>query len=216
MATLYQSGRGVARDEIRACGLFLKAATSTNPLLTQSLALAQAIHRDQPAMRDLCTLAGVGWKDPPAASFTLGPDHWVRIDHEGFVVGYNGVQKRAVMTMGGVGFVYLPIRHTWLDVSRPVAARRHFIEFFTWIPFPGQPWSLVWSVYEVVGSHTNAVEGQGGFITTVVATVAAPQPPAPFAVEDVARIRVTADGEVEWLVSGPNALSGVIPYPESR
>jgi len=120
------------------------------------------------------------------------------------------------VAMGGVGFEYLPIRHTQLDVSRPVAARRHFIEFFTWFPFPGQPWSLVWSVYEVVGADTRAVEGEGGFITTVITRMAEPQAPASFAVEDLARIRVTADGEVEWVVSGAYALSGVIPYPEPR
>jgi hypothetical protein len=217
LATLYQSGRGVVHDDIRACGLYLKAATSPNPLLTQSLALARAIHRDEPLVRDLCTAASVGsWRDPPATSFTLGPDHWVRIDHEGFVVGYKGTQKRALMTMGGLGFVYLPVRHTQLEVSRPVATRRHFIEFFTWIPFPGQPWTLVWSLYEVVGADTLAVSSQGGFITTVLTTVAGAQPPESFAVEDVARIRVNADGEAEWGVSGANPLSGVIPYPEPR
>ena len=215
LATLYQSGRGVVQDDIRACGLYLKAATSASPLMTQSLALAQAIHRDEPLVRDLCTAASVGsWRDPPATSFTLGPDHWVRIDHQGFVVSYKGTQKRALMTIGGLGFVYLPARHTQLDVSRPVATRRHFIEFFTWIPFPGQPWMLVWSLYEVVGADTLAVSGQSGLI--VLTTVAAAQPPASFAVEEMARIRMNADGEAEWVVSGANPLSRVIPYSELR
>lgn len=217
LATLYHSGRGVVFNDIRACGLYLTAATPANPLLSQALALAQAIHMDQPAIRDLCSAASTSWRDPPAASFTLGPNHSVRIDHEGFVVTYKGTQKQAVMTMGGPGWVYLPTRHTPLEVSHPVAVRRHFIEFFTWMPpFLDQPWSLVWSVYEVVGGEALPVHGQGNLVTTVLATIAAAQPPASFAVEDVARIRVNADGEAEWVVSGANPRSAVIPYTELR
>lgn len=215
LATLYDSGRGVAANPIRACGLYLGAATPTSPLLTQSLALAQVIHRDHPAIRDLCSGANIGgWRDPPASSFTLGPDHWVRIDQDGFVVGYKGAQKNAAMTIGGPGVVFLPTRHTQVDVYRPVTVRRHFIEFFTWIPpFLDQPWSLVWSVYEVAGAEAIAVRGEGGvLVTSVLTTIAAAQPPASFAVEDVARIRVNTDGEAEWVVSGANPRSRVIPY----
>jgi hypothetical protein len=104
-----------------------------------------------------------------------------------------------------------------LDVSHPVAVRRHFIEFFTWMAqFSGQPWSLVWSVYEVAGAEALAVRGQGGLVTSILTTIATAQPPASFAVEDWARIRVNADGEAEWVVSGENPRSQVIPYTVSR
>ena len=136
MATLYHSGHGVGLNQIRACGLYLRAAIPTNPLLTQSLAPTQMIHLDDPFMRDPCSGASVGvWRDPPATSLTLGQDHWVRIDQAGFVVGYKGIEKTAAITMGGPGWVFLPIRHTQLDVSFPIAARRDFIEFFIWMPY---------------------------------------------------------------------------------
>lgn len=215
MATLYHSGHGVPMNQIRACGLYLRAATPTNPLLTQSLALAQMIHLDSPFMRDQCFAASVGtWHEPPAATFTLGRDHWVRIDQAGFVVGYRGTQKPAAMTMGGLGWVFLPIRHTQLDVSRPVMVRRHFIEFFIWMPATVSDqalWTLWWSVFEVVGADTLAVPGEG-----MLTTITAAQPPTSFAIEDVARIRVNADGEAEWVVLGANFRGGVIPYTGSR
>jgi hypothetical protein len=211
MATLYHSGHGAALNQIRACGLYLRAAaTPASPLQVQSLALARVIHMDVPVIRDECTAASAGaWGDPPAALFTLGQNHWVRIDQEGFVVGYKGTQKTVPMTMGGPGWMFLPIRHTQLDVSRPVAVRRHFIEFFMWVPYVDQAgWTLWWSAYEVVGA--DAVWARGDGILTAAHT------PPSVAVGDVARIRVNADGEAEWVVLGANPRSGLIPYTGSR
>jgi hypothetical protein len=215
MATLYESGRGVAMDQTRACGLYLRAATPTNPLQAQSLALAQMIHRDVPVMRDLCAAVVVGpSRNPPAASFTLGPDHWMRIDREGFVVRYRGAQKTAALTIGGPGGAFLPARHTPLDVSRPVPIRRHFIEFFVWMPqtvSDQRSWSLWWAAKEIVGTETLDVPGAG-----ILVTLTATQPPLSVTVEDIARIRVNAEGEAEWAVSGPNPHGGVIPYTGPR
>jgi hypothetical protein len=215
MATLYESGRGVALNPIRACGLYLRAATSKNPLLSQSLVLAQLIHRDLPPVRDLCAAASsYAWQDPPARSFTLGQDHWARLGREGFVVGYKGAQETAAITMGGPGWAYVLIRHTPLDVSRPVAMRRHFIEFFFWLPHTDSDpleWDLRWMVFEVVGTDPLAVPAG-----SILANIVAAQPPASAPVDDLVRIRVNADGEAEWARSGPNPRSGVIPYLEVR
>jgi len=214
MATLYHGGHGVARNEIRACGLYLRAATITNPLQHQSLALAQSIYRDQPFMRKQCVAARVGiWRDPPLTSVALGRDHSVQIDAAGFVVDYRGTRHRAAMPMGGVGWVFLPIRYTQLDVTRPVAARRHFIEFFFWMPIDSlEPakWALLWSAYEVVGAETRAVSDVG-----TLAIITAAEPPASLGIEDAARIRVNAEGDVEWAVSGAHARDGVIPSTDS-
>jgi TPR repeat protein len=65
MATLHESGSGVARNPMHACGLYLKAATPTNPLLTQSLALARMTHRDQPLVYEHCVAAiAHPWRNP--------------------------------------------------------------------------------------------------------------------------------------------------------
>jgi hypothetical protein len=195
MATLYHSGHGVAANEIRACGLYLKASTPVNPLQNQSLALAQAIHSREPLMRN-CYAASVGtWREPHAASYTLGANHWVRIDRTGFVVGYQGTQHVAAMPMGCAEMVFLPSRHTQVDVAHPVATRRHFIEFFMWIPDDSSAparWTLWWSAYEVTGADVRHVGNDGA-----LATAAGARPPATFPVDDAARIGVNTEGEME-------------------
>lgn len=213
MATLYHSGRGVAMNSVRACGLYIRAGIQENPLMAQSLALAHTIHHDVPLLLEECVAASRRpWIDPPPASFALAKDHWVRIDSEGFVVGYNGIQKTAAMPLGGVGWMYLPTRHTQLDVSRPVSTRRHFIEFFIWMP-PGAgqaAWALVWVPFEIVGAETRPVPARGILATAV------DRPPSSFAVDEVLGFRVNADGEAEWAVRGPNPRGGVIPFTDPR
>lgn len=215
MATLYESGRGVAVSSMHACGLYLKAATPANPLLTQSLALARMIHRDLPLPYQLCVAASTHpWHNPPPTSFTIGQDHWVRIDQRGFVVGYQGTQKTATIGLGGPGLVFLPIRHTQLEVSRPAPARRDFIEFFLWVPHPvsdRSEWALRWIVYEIVGAETLMVALDGA-----LANVRAAQPPVSAADEEMARLRVNANGEAEWVVLGTNPRTAVIPPAGSR
>lgn len=215
LATLYESGRGVAMNPIRACSLYLRAATPTNPLMAQSLALAKRIHQDVPFMRERCSAATVGlWRDPPAVSFALGPNHTVHFDQEGFVASYNGTRKVAALTLGGAGWTFLPTRHTQVDVTRPVAARRHFIEFFIWMPnaVAATPtWELQWAVFEIVGTDTIAVQ-TGGPMASIIAT----QPPTDDAIEALAQIRVDANGAAEWAILGPTPRRAVIPDRGSR
>jgi len=215
MAALYHAGRGVAMNPDRACGLYLRAATPTNPLMSESIALAQTIHHDVPLLRKECEAASHGrWIDPPPASFALDNGHRVRIDDTGFVVTYAGTEKTAAMPLGGVGRVYLPSRHTRLDVSHPVKARRHFIEFFIWMPpraMGTETWALTWVPFEIVGHDPRQFAGQG---PVVIAT--ADRPLTSFAVDDVVSLRVNAEGEAEWEVRGPNPRGGLIPLPEPR
>lgn len=215
MATLYHSGRGVAMNQIRACGLYLRAATIASPISRQALALAHTIYMDVPVLQRECSEASLGvWGEPAAVSFTIGLDHWVQIDQAGFVVYDKGVRKATAMTMGGVGWVFLPTRHTQLEVSRPSAMRRDFIEFFFWVPDVSADqttWALVWSVIEVSGVETRPVLQVG----VLVATDAA-EPTGTAAMDDVVRLQVNAEGEAEWIVTGANRRSGVIPPQGSR
>jgi hypothetical protein len=215
LATLYESGHGVAMNPIRACSLYLRAATPTNPLRTQALALAERIHQDVSFMWERCSAATVGlWRDPPAVSFALGPNHMVRFDQEGFAVSYNGIRKVAALTLSGPGWTFLPTRHTQVDVTRPTAAHRHFIEFFIWMPDtasgPGT-WNLQWVVFEIVGTETISVP-TGGTVASAVAT----QPPVDDAIENLAQIRLNANGAAEWAILGPTPRSAVIADRGSR
>jgi hypothetical protein len=215
MAALYQSGLGVASNSMRACGLFLAAGKPSNVVLSQSLALAASIHTNVPVMVELCSAASLGdWRSPPHASFTLGPEHLVTLDDMGLTVSYNGTQKKPRIDWGGPGWQFLPTRHTPLDVSKPIATRRHFIEFFVWIPDKASDppvWRLQRSLFEVVGLEFVHVLGDGR-----LATIAAATPSTSSDDRVLARLQVNADGEVEEVVSGESPRTRVIPYPELR
>jgi len=215
MAALYQSGLGVGPNQMRACGLFLAAARPSNVLMSQSLALAASIHHEIPLVTQFCSAASVeGWRSPPFTSFTLGADHWVRLDDTGLAVGYNGTQNRPPIDWGGPGYRFLPIRYTPLAVSAPIATTRHFIEFFVWTPDRASDppvWTLQWWIFEVIGSEFVRVPG-----VRRLATMMAVSPPTASDDRVLARLQVNADGEAEETVSGTDPVTRTIPYPEFR
>ena len=74
MAILYEAGRGVERDSVRACGLFGQAAAPANPFMEQASALASGMRQQFGPNRDFCGLIGGGRGQAPAP-FTFQPNH---------------------------------------------------------------------------------------------------------------------------------------------
>ena len=112
------------------------------------------------------------------------------------------------------GAVYLPIQHTQLDVTRPIVTRRHFFQWFGWIPHPaGNPssWSLQWMLSEVVGDQLLYSASE-----TSLVVVNGPTRPAAYDVTSLVRLRVNANGEAEFtIVAGSSSRTEVIqskPY----
>jgi hypothetical protein len=216
MAMLYASGHGIARNSTRACGLYLNAATPSNPLMNQALDLARSLQEQYGGKAAAFCDAASAFRSRalPPKTFTLAQDHWVTIDENGATVGHMGHEKRTYMGGSG-GLVSLPIRHTPLDVTRPIETRRHFIQGFLWMPsrMSDPPtWTLGWVLHEVVGLDFVPVAGE-----RELTTIMAPRPPDAIDVEKLARVSVNANGEAEWIVSGgPNPRSGVVPFRESR
>jgi hypothetical protein len=215
MATLYEAGNGVARNGLRACGLYVAAASPANPFMSQSLRLALAFQEQSvPPLAQPCAPFSADDRGLPPTSFDLAPDHRIAMDRSGATISYRGKQAQTYSEMGGAGWVYLPPRHIELVVSRPVAASRHFIQLFIWWPETSDRsvWSLGWILKEVIGLEFLPVTGDKRLLTLTV-----PQPPASFDVESVADVRVNANGEAEWVVSpGPGSHSAVIPFRELR
>lgn len=118
--------------------------------------------------------------------------------------------------IGGADWMYLPVRHTALDVTRPVQTRRHFIEFFIWIPYTDHRigdrpmWGLQWFVYEVDRDDVRDVR-----VGHELQTITASQPPLSQELESLAEVRVNSNGESEWAVRGQTIASGVIPLTEA-
>jgi len=213
LALAYQSSPGWSGSS-RACGLFMKAATSTSPVAAQAQVLATALQMESDLMRTQCTLASVrGWGQPAWTTFTLAPGHTVRIDSSGFSVDYEQTSRSTGEGWGGAGWQFLPIRLTELATSLSGQGRRYFIELFAWTPHTpddSTQWSLVWFAYEVVGADVISVPGNGG-----VVTVFGSAPPESFPIGDFARFLV-ADGEVQRVILGPNGRRVSIPDGSSR
>ena len=213
MAVLYETGRGVARDTMRACGLFLQAAASDSPFAQQAAVLGGRLKSEfGPMAAQLCA-SGPRHEMPPAL-FTLGPDHSVQYTSNSIIVRYHGAEQR-VGTGMLPGVIPLPIVHTPLDVTRPVQERRHFLQSFLWSPdSPSAPasWTLGWILAEVVGGDYVNITGERN-----VFAVRGAKPPADFTLSSAARVFVDANGEAAWVIAGgANPRSAVVPRREPR
>ena len=220
LGMMYQSGRGVQRNIFRACGYYKSVAESGSPFTNQARALLDALLEASPGAIMACTTDG--WTIVPAASFTLGPEHSFKIDESGVTVSYRGAVQHKSMQFDFPGLQLLPVRYTPLDVTRPIAARRHFIQFFSWVSdrvlgrggrgglLP--TWTLQWTLYEVIGTDFEAVVNERS-----LAAIISARPPKSFDHESTIKVRVNANGEAEWVIlKGPNTRSSVIPLKESR
>ena len=217
LAALYDSGRGVARNQLRACSLYASAASPSSPLMPQALDIVQTIGESwakAPAAAAVCAPVNtLPWGEASPASFTLGAGHWVRIDATGTTIGFGGDEHRTGSS-GGPGIVYLPIQYTPVDVSSPVAMRRHFIQSVIWHrdrPADLPTWSLGWLLNEVVGLEMFMVAGDPR-----LATITSPQPTA-IDTSRLVEVRVNATGEAVWAIKDPaNTRGGIIPLKGGR
>jgi hypothetical protein len=219
LASLYDSGRGVARNQRRACSLYASAASAATPLTPQALDIVQTIGESwaaAPAAAAVCAPANtLPWGEASPASFTLGAGHWIRLDAASTTIGFEGAEHRTVASRSGPGIVFLPIQYTPVDASSPVAMRRHFIQSFIWhrnSPADLSTWSLGWILDEVVGGELFIVTGDPQLITTT-----APQPPSAIDTSRLVEVRANATGEVEWRIKDPaNPRGAVIPRNGGR
>ena len=101
----------------------------------------------------------------------------------------------------------LPMQHAAFDVTQPAAARRHFLHSLKWWPDTPGSWALGWTLIEVVGAQFFVVTGDPRLMATTAA-----EPPAAIDLASVAALRVTDEGDVEWVISRSiNPRSGIVP-----
>jgi hypothetical protein len=207
MGMLYAAGKGVQMDSMRACTLFAAAAKPSNPFMEQASAVFAGLMQQMGPGSALCLRPPA--TGPRPMSFVLGPDYRVDVTPNELVVHYRGIDKTE--PIGTIpGSLSLPVRYSPLDVTRPVATRRHFIQQFMWWQEPRDTstWMLGWIVGEIVDGAYVPIVGERN-----VASTTAPRPSASLDVDSVARVRVNAQGEAEWQVlGGPNPRSEVIPW----
>jgi len=210
LATMYESGRGVERNLMRACGLFLKAASAGGPFGDQAVQLSRSLREELGRASEFCS-ADAKWRPLPQASFTLGVEHTVTFGSDAILVRYRGQEGR--MGIGALpDSLTLPPIYIPLDVTRPQRGRRHFMQSFTWWRAAGSEWKLGWMLSEVVAAEILPVTGNPNLMTSEAA-----QPPDVIDFTALVRVRLSNDGEAEWaILGGPNPRSETVPWREPR
>ena len=212
---LYESGRGVPRDVLRACALYSRAEDGGLPFisrLAEELLLSLRGSLEFKQFKECDLLAAIGFDHGvQPLTFSLGPGHSVTVDVGGATITYQGKESHIDVFPGIAGIVILPARHTALSSGRsPVA--RNFLEFFTWAPNPNQGlWSLNWLLFEVIGDDFVPIADD------ILTTSAAAQPPIDLDTTQMTRVRVNDAGDAEWAVlTGPNQQSEIIETEAER
>jgi hypothetical protein len=185
----------------RACGLFLRAAGRPNSFAAQSAALAAVVRDQLGDGASFFCIADETWQGGPPLTFSLGPEHQVVFTDRSVRVIYKD-KEQSTNLLPSPDVVYLPVTCTPLTVTQPVAAKRHFLQSFMWVRDPAArpvSWKLYWALSEVVDDQwiLNANE--------VLSVVNGDTPPASHDVSNLARIRVNANGEAEFTITGGSA-----------
>ena len=211
LAVLYETGQGVRPDLLRACGLYLGAAARANPFSEPAAAIAASMRAQLGDGAALCVADK--WQGGPPQSFSLGPGHRVVFADTNVTVT-QGEQETRMTILIPAGAAFLPIKHTPLTVTKAIAARRHFFEWFQWTPdVPGNPssWTLTWLLSEVVGGQWMA------FREEKLAVVNTPTRPESHEATSRVQLRVNENGAAELTIfGGTSPRTEVIPWQGSR
>ena len=214
LAILFHAGEGVKGDWPRACQLFLRASRGPDPFSKQAGALAESMQEQfQGAASELCA-AEESWQGGPPPSFVLGPDHRISFADLRVLVTRGDDEQRTSIRLPA-GAVFMPIQHTALAVTRPTEARRHFFEWFAWVPDPiahPSSWTLTWTLSEVVDEGWIATTGEKN-----LAVVSGAAPPSSYDVGRLVRLQVNDRGEAAFTITGGTSpRTEVIPWSGSR
>ena len=219
MAGLYETGRGVPFDSLRACALYMRAALNhENPFGREADRLFAASNsRGQEFNEECQRLAIIGFDHGfEPVTFDLGPRHAVAWTLSGATVTYGDKTTREPMAFGVRGTRFLPIHHRELATGPTNSVFRHFIEVFVWEPSGmSGPWKLQWQVFEVVRDELIRIDAAN----EPLATVEGDAPPAreSFDVRDYALVRVDDEGKAEWAVlKGPRPTTQRIETESER
>jgi hypothetical protein len=220
MAMMYESGRGVPADAIRACTLYGLGGLGPfdgSPFSKQSLKLFQNVRQSLGREQfEECTLfQSIGFDHGfQSATFALESADSIAIDLRSATITYQGKQRRVdALVPTAHGVLFLPIEHTRLLAGSARSTPHHYIEVFRWIPIERQTWVLMWSLSEVI--RDNVIRVTTGELTRV----SAPRPPADssFDIREFVQLGVNDSGVPEWtILTGRDARSHGIPSEAER
>jgi hypothetical protein len=210
LALVYHDPNGGRFDQLRACGLFLRSASRAHPFAEQSAALAAAIQLQLQDGASHC-VAEEHWGNRPSQAFDLGAGHRIVFADTNITVTYADQDQRTPIGIPR-GAVLVPIQYTPLTVTRPTSTRRHFFQWFQWMPdktVNPSRWTLDWALIEVVGGNWIWLKGEKS-----LATVSGQTPPESYDFGKRLQLAVNASGDAQFTVTGDDApRTEVIPPP---
>lgn len=219
MAGLYDAGRGVPIDPLRACALYSRAASQGSTVLGReaSRLLKGAIFSHGPEFTEDCqVLANVGLDNGfEPVTFDLGPGHFVEWTLAAATVTYAGKTTRVRTGRTGPGARILPLEHSELATGPAGSDKRHFVRMFLWRPTgDGREWQLFCDLFEIVRDQVIHVETLGPLATT---DAAAPPSAGSFNAADYVVLRVDGQGHAERAVlTGPHLTTERIESDAER
>jgi hypothetical protein len=219
MAGLYETGRGVPFDSLRACALYMRAATNyENPFGREAgRLLAASLSRGSELNEECQLLANIGFEHGfEPVTFDLGPGHFVAWTLTGATVTYGDKTTRVPVPLAVRGTRFLPLHHAALATGPTRSVARQFIEVFVWEPSGSSgPWTLQWHVFEVVRDELIRVDVSDEPLATVEGD--APPSRESFDVHEYAVVRVDDEGHAEWAVlKGPRPMTERIETESER
>jgi hypothetical protein len=209
MAGLYDTGRGVPADPLRACSLYMRASSKhDNPFGRQaSLLFGKAVGRGEEFNHECQALANIGFDHGfEPVTFHLGAGHYVEWGLTAASVAYEGRTRREPLPwLPGARF--LPLLHTELATGPTRSLTRHFVEMFIWQPVARSgPWNLQWQIFEIVRDEMIRVDTP----EFIIGAAGGEFPPSQGSldVRDYAVLRVDDEGHAEWAVlKGPHRMA---------
>ena len=220
MGMLYESGRGVPQDLVRACAHYLRAGEPNDgsPFWQPAMFLLGPFtltpdNRD--AMEECQSMATDGFDavfEPQ--SFQLAAGHVVEWTRKGATVWYQGTSKFFPFEFHPFwGGRFLPLRYTELETGRSRMERRDFIELAYWDHKAPAGWGLAWQLFEVVRGELAQV---GNDSPASVDFVARPDATSD-ELRKYVRLDVNDDGDVIWSRrQGPDLSAHVIDTQPDR
>lgn len=208
MAGIYDAGRGVPADPVRACALYMRASQNySTPLGREAMRMMRAavLSRGPEFNQECQVLANIGLDNGfEPATFDLGPGHFVEWTLAAGTVTYEGRRHYVPTAYMARGARFLPLEHTALATGPTRSEQRHFVEMFVWQPAAGSApqWQLFCQLFEIVRDQIIRVEELGPLAT---ADGEAPPSRDAFNARDYVDLRVNPQGHAEWAVlTGPH------------
>jgi hypothetical protein len=197
MATLYDSGRGVALDPMRACALYQQAFVDFSSVYAPTAQLLQRrlwMARGNDWFQECQLAANIGVNHHfQNETFTLGAGHSVEWTVAAATVTYDGRTNRAPFgMMASRGTLFLPVQHAELRAAAS-STPLHFFELFWWEP-SGERWTLRARLFEVYRDELVSV-----VLTDSLTTATGAEPPS-LTSSDLAALvslRLSPEGAVE-------------------